>query len=103
MSKQDLLDVFEKFQEKHTFTPGQIVEWKRGCQNKNSPGPFIVVSVLDGTEVPIFDSESSSGSPYFREPLDIVLGTFAQTDGTFVTFHYDSRRFQPADGIPVEG
>jgi len=37
---------------------------------------------------------NDSGSPYFREPLDIVLG-FLNGDGDFITYHFDSRRFAP--------
>ncbi len=60
--------------------------------------PVVVVSVLDA---PVFDNERDSGSTYFREPLDVVLGVIwdgGQGRGDFVTFHYDGRRFEPWAG-----
>ena len=42
----------------------------------------------------MIDAGNDSGSPYFREPLDIVLG-FVDGDGDFITYHFDSRRFAP--------
>lgn len=83
---------FEIFNQKNTFKPGDIVEWKPGMRHKRSEGPFIVVEVLDE---PIVDAVASAGSPYFREPLDLVLGCFI--DGDFLIFYYDSRRMQPVN------
>ena len=93
MSKQDLMAAVEKFNEKHNFTVGQIVEWKPKMRHKKTPGPFVVMEVLDP---PVFDPTVSSGTPYFREHLDVALGVVDE-DGDFVTYHFDSRRFQPAD------
>ena len=64
--------------------------WKPGMKHKRSDGPFIVVEVLDE---PIVDAVAEAGSAYFREPLDLILGTFF--NGDFVTVYYDSRRMQP--------
>lgn len=87
-----LKETFQTFSEENTFEPGDLVEWKPGMQNRRTDGPFIVVKVLDE---PVFDNEehNSSGHPLFREPLDIVCGLIA-TDGEFLCFHYDSRRFR---------
>ena len=89
---QTLKQAFETFNQKNTFKPGDIVEWKPGMKHKRSEGPFIVVEVLGE---PIVDAVGDPGSAYFREPLDLVLGTFL--DGDFVTFYYDSRRIQPVN------
>ena len=89
---QALKQAFETFNQKNTFKPGDIVEWKPGMKHKRSEGPFIVVEVLDE---PIIDTNAEAGSAYFREPLDIVLGCFVS--GDFVTFYYDSRRMQPVN------
>ena len=70
------------------FAPGDIVTWKPGLANRRSDGPFIVVEVL---ETPVFAEEDSSGSTYFREPLDLAMGHVVE-DGSFLIFHYDSRR-----------
>ena len=45
-----------------------------------------------------FDATPYAGDAYFREPLDIVLGVFIEQGrhrGDFITWHFDSRRFQP--------
>lgn len=89
---QSLKQAFETFNQKNTFKPGDIVEWKPGMKHKRSDGPFIVVEVLDE---PIIDTNDGAGSAYFREPLDLVLGCFLS--GDFVTFYYDSRRMQPVN------
>ncbi len=81
------------FLKKETFQVGQLVKWKKNLRNKKFPyenQPAIVVSVL---EEPIFTNQEDSGNPYFREPLDIVLG-MVDDENTFLTFYYDSRRFE---------
>lgn len=81
------------FLKKESFKVGQLVKWKENLKNRKLPyenQPAIVVSVLDE---PIASSEEDSGSPYFLERLDIVLGVLVD-DNTFLTFHYDSRRFE---------
>ena len=89
---QTLKQALETFNQKNTFNPGDIVEWKPGMKHKRSDGPFVVVEVLDE---PIIDAIAEAGSAYFREPLDLVLGSFF--GGDFVLFHYDSRRMQPVN------
>lgn len=86
-----LQEALELLNTKHIFTPGQIVGWKPGLNNKRNDGPFIVAEVL---AVPVLDPEESPGSYYFREKLDIIAGSFNGT-GVFCLHHYDSRRFQP--------
>jgi hypothetical protein len=74
------------------------VTWKPGLKNRRIPRygePAVVVSVLDS---PISDTDPESGSTYFREPLNLVLGVIWDGErgrGDFVTFHFDGRRFQP--------
>lgn len=82
--------------EKHEFVPGQLVWWKEGLKNRQHPGegePAVVVSVL---REPVYDEEGDSGSVYFREPLDLVVGVILDS-GRFRCFHVDSRRFAPYD------
>lgn len=92
METDKLVAMCNLFNEKHTFAVGDIVEWKPGMANKKAEGPFVVVKVL---QVPVTDAEASPGSPYFNEPLDIVLGHI-DADGDFMLYYYDSRRLQPA-------
>ena len=77
------------------FKEGQLVTWKKGLKNKKYPGydePAIVVKVLDN---PVFSNDAESGSPYFKEPLDIILGVMVNDDFQF--FYYDKRRLAPFD------
>ncbi len=79
--------------QKHEFSPGQFVQWKEGLQNRRRPGygePVVVVQVLDQ---PVLEG-SDSGSAYFREPLDIIIGLLDE-DRELLLFHFDSRRFEP--------
>ena len=90
--RERLTAAFEKLNKKNTFKPGDIVDWKPRLRNKNSYGPFVVVEVLDS---PIFDNdEDGSGSQYFREPLDIILGKVVDDVERFITHFYDSRRME---------
>lgn len=76
---------------KYDFAPGQLVDYKQGLKNKKASGPFVVIEVLPEA---VAGTSDESGSTYFREPLDIILGN-CNADGELVVFHYDSRRFQP--------
>lgn len=81
------------FLRKESFEVGQIVKWKDNLKNRRFPyknQPAIVVSILDE---PIVSTEDESASPYFLERLDIILGVISDK-GTFLTFYYDSRRFE---------
>lgn len=87
----NLKKAFSIYSEKHTFEVGQVVRWKPGMKHIRATGPFIVMEVLKN---PIIDDETSAGSTYFKEPLDILLGTI-DTDRGFVEFWFDSSRFEP--------
>lgn len=74
--------------------PGMMAVWKPGMKNRRFPrygDPAIVVEVLDP---PILAHDDESGSTYYREPLDLLLGILHK-DGDFLVYHFDSRRFQP--------
>jgi len=80
--------------EKHEFDAGMLVEWKPGLKNRRRPAygaPAVVVEVL--TE-PVLSTSDESGSSYFREPLDLIAGII-DSEGDFIWFYYDKRRFQP--------
>lgn len=76
------------------FRPGQIVQWKADMKNKRLPAygePAIVMEVLNP---PVYDdSKELGGSNLFREPLTVILG-INDTEGEFLTFHFDGRRFE---------
>lgn len=95
---QALRAQFDRLRHRHTFAPGDLVSWKPGLRNRRFPRygrPAVVVEVL---AQPVLDDAKDSGDAYFREPLDIVLGMFIEKGpqrGDFLTWHVDSRRFQP--------
>jgi len=73
---------------------GQIVKWKENLKNRKLPHknqPAIVIAIL---YQPVISTDDDFSSPYFLETLDIILGIIVG-DGTFLTFYYDSRRFEP--------
>jgi len=77
------------------FRPGDIVVWKEGCSNRKRPKvdePCVVIEVLPE---PIYGKEKSAGTPYFHEPLDIILGML-DGDGDLVRYCFDKRRFRLA-------
>ncbi len=78
--------------QREDFVVGQIVAWKPGLRNKKLPEDHDPAVVLQILETPVFDPAADSGGPYFREPLDLVLGILDE-DGDFVACHFDSRRF----------
>lgn len=89
-----LLAAAATFHTRHQFKPNQLVMWKKGMKNRRSPGygePAIVIEVL---ATPLLNPGDESGTPYFREPLDIIIGSL-DADGDLLCFHYDSRRFEP--------
>jgi hypothetical protein len=91
-----LRESFAALAKKHQFLVGDLVQWKAGLKNKKSPAydqPIIVTEVLSQA---IIDSKDESGSPYFREPLDIKAGEIK--DGDFLEYYMDSRRFEPYSG-----
>ncbi|NJL52758.1 MAG: hypothetical protein HC930_12085, partial [Hydrococcus sp. SU_1_0] len=84
---------YDSILKKEDFKVGQIVKWKKNLDNRKLPRqnqPAVVVRVLDE---PIISPEHEPGSAYFLEKLDIVLGVMAK-DETFLTFYYDSSRFE---------
>ena len=94
LAKLRLKELAERLDETHTFSKGQFIRWKPGLKNKRSPEygePAIVIGVLPR---PIYESTETSGSPYFMEPLSIIIGLYLDED--LVEFHVDGRRFEPA-------
>ena len=94
--KRMLKQLAERLDEHHVFRKGQFVVWKAGLKNKSKPDygePAIVTGVYAS---PIHDqTENSSASPYFREPLSLIIGVYY--DGELVEFRVDGRRFEPLE------
>jgi hypothetical protein len=84
----------KRFNRKHVFEAGQLVQWKKGLRNKRTPNYGEPMAVIEVLAEPVFATEQSAGSPYFREPLTLILGA-VDKDGDFITFYFDARRFEP--------
>ena len=88
-----LLARYRLFQERHHFAPGRSRDLEAGPEEpplaRAMAGPAVVLEVL---AAPIMDSERDSGSPYFNEPLDLVLGLFLDggpARGELAAWHFD--------------
>lgn len=79
--------------EEPLIEPGDLVTWKIGLKNKKYPPENTPVCVVDVLSSPVIKDDRDSGSPYFREPLDLILAV-ADNDGDLMFYHYDKRRFQ---------
>lgn len=80
---------------------GMLAQWKPGMKNRKTPEYDVPMMVVEVLEQPVVDTTFESGSIYFRERLDIILG-FLDSDDEFCMLHYDSRRFEPYAGIGTE-
>jgi len=75
------------------FELGDVVKWKKGLKNKKYPKEGQLCIVIEEMEKPIIQDSRDSGSPYYREPLDLVLALL-DDESDLVIFHYDKRRFE---------
>ena len=98
ISNEDKIDLLKKrystFLKEHHFEVGMLVCWKPGLKNKGVVAYGEPAVVVERLATPIFDEERGPGSPYFMEPLDLVLA-FLDEDNDFLIFYTDSRRFMP--------
>ena len=91
----ELSKLYNLYIDKEDFQPGDLVVWKEGLKNKKRPAYDTPVVVINHFENPILDEKADTGSPYFREPLDLAIGHL-DDDGDFIIYHVDSRRFTKA-------
>jgi len=80
-------------EESPKFEPGDVVKWKKGLKNKKYPKEGQLCIVIKEMEESIIQDSRDSGSPYYREPLDLILALL-DDDSDLVIFHYDKRRFE---------
>jgi hypothetical protein len=90
---QNLLNKVNSLLVKNNFKQGDLIVWKNGLRNKKLPNEGQPAVVLEVLSTPLTQHEQETGSPYFREPLDIVLAMLDE-DEDLVSFYYDSRRFE---------
>lgn len=99
--KRELQKRFETFQARHEFKAGDLVRIKPGLRRERfllEGEPAIVLEVLDSS---IVDKSKESGSPYYRDKIDIVCASL-DSDGDFLKFHYESRYLEPWTDPPTE-
>ncbi len=92
--KRMLSELAARLDQYNAFSKGQFVKWKPGLKNRRFPDygePVIVTAILPA---PVLDpSENASASPYFQEPLTLVIGVARDDD--LLEFRVDGRRFEP--------
>lgn len=77
--------------------PGGLAQWKPGLKNRKHPEYGEPAVVLEVRVPPLIDTSFESGSPYFREPLGIVVGLL-DDDVELSAMYADARRFEPYTG-----
>jgi len=87
-----LRERFELLNAVEHFEVGDIVTWKEGLRNKKHPEPGTAALVVKVFDEPLADTGAGAGSPYFNEPLGMIIGII-DDDGDFLCFHSDVRRF----------
>ena len=90
-----LKNCLETYSVKHEFKRGDLVKWKPMLKDRLYPeldSPAIVIEVL---EKPIIDLTNDSGSPYFREAYDMIVGVLNEKDKVFLKYHLSSLRLEP--------
>ena len=93
-SKKFLSEKLNLLLSKNDFKPGMFVKWKKGLKNRRKPKESEVAIVIERLSTPVFDPNNDSSSPYFREPLDLILGLMDPDDDELIIYHFDSRRFE---------
>lgn len=91
-----LLELADRFMQKHEYREGDVVKWKPGLQMMSLPAvnqPAVVLELLDE---PVIDHEAELGDPARSIRCDMMIG-FMVDDQRMVTTLADSRRFDPFD------
>lgn len=94
---QELKKCYEAYISNESLSTGDIVSWKAGMRNRTLPNYKQPAIVIERLQYPIFDESQNAGSQYFHEPLDLRVG-FLDDNNQFVTYFYDSRRFEKFRG-----
>jgi hypothetical protein len=94
-----LTKLLDAMDEPQVFKSGQFVRWKAGLKNRAVPAydePAVVREVLT---LPVYDTCEAArcaNSPFFGEPLTLVLAVM-DSEGEFFELRYDGRRFEPIE------
>ncbi|MCF6205693.1 MAG: hypothetical protein L3J47_02195 [Sulfurovum sp.] len=92
--ENDLIERANLYLNKNIFKVGDKVKWKPKLKNRKYPKYDQIAIIIEVLDKPVYDEEkTNSGSPYFKEPLDIRLAIL-DNQGDFEIYYYDSNRFQ---------
>lgn len=94
---QELKKSYEAYISNEPLSTGDVVSWRNGMRNRTLPNYRQPAIVIEELQYPIFDESLNAGSQYFHEPLDLRVG-FLDDNNQFVTYFYDSRRFEKYRG-----
>ena len=94
---QELKKSYEAYISNESLSTGDVVSWKPGMRNRTLPNYRQPAIVIEKLQYPVFDESQNAGSQYFHEPLDLRVG-FLDDNNQFVTYFYDSRRFEKYRG-----
>lgn len=103
-----LQESYAVFQQKNEFRPGMLVRQKplaNGYRHHGANDMGIVIEVLDAPVVAEKAAEDP-GSPYFRKPMDMIIGHLTcRKEGfdSFDLYHVDSRHYEPYDAPESKG
>lgn len=74
------------------FRPGDLVRWQPRMKDVKWPQYGEAVVVVEVLDPPIQEVGRESGSPYFRNPLTLILGL--QHEDGFHCWYFDGCRFE---------
>jgi hypothetical protein len=100
-----LRSMLAEFSQRHEFRPGMIVRQKPQCGAYNLSSDNNLAIVVEMLPETLIDSSTDPASAIYHEPMDMIIAT-RMTRGEeiiFALWHVDSRRFEPADGLVVDG
>lgn len=100
LSRKEKIETLEErysaFIKHNDFKSGELVKWKPGLRNKNGFKDDDAAIVIEALKNPIFDQKHDSGSPYFKEPLDMLIAFLDPDNNNFIILYVDSRRMEHA-------
>jgi len=94
-----LTKLLDAMDEPQVFQKGQFVRWKADLRNRTLPAydePAVVREVLTQAVYDTCEAARCANSPFFGEPLTLVLAVM-DSEGELFELRYDGRRFEPLD------
>ena len=92
-----LVSLVESLVDEQEFNTGDLVVWKSGLKNRRRPLYGEPVVVVEFQKDGLRHESTDSGSPYFREPLDLAIAIL-DNDQELLIYHVDPRRFEKYQG-----